>query len=168
MRIETKRKKTRIHPRLSIQYMGYEFASFSYGVDFFSSVYDLFPSHSGVPQWWDTLCSVSHCSLRTVPAHTRGCRVLRASPCPRRTSLSVPPRFPSRYVAFCMKRVNLLLHHGVQPVVVFDGASLPMKRNRNSERRRYVCGSFRGVMGKPRWYVNASYARLASTIVNDR
>eukprot|EP00903_Cladosiphon_okamuranus_P010646 g10067.t1 len=41
-----------------------------------------------------------------------------------------------KYVAFCMKRVNLLLHHGIQPIMVFDGASLPMKRNMNLERRR--------------------------------
>ncbi|CAM9465207.1 unnamed protein product [Scytosiphon promiscuus] len=41
-----------------------------------------------------------------------------------------------RYVTFCMKRVNLLLDHGVRPIMVFDGASLPMKRDRNLERRR--------------------------------
>ncbi|CAM9157672.1 unnamed protein product [Ectocarpus sp. 6 AP-2014] len=41
-----------------------------------------------------------------------------------------------KYVAFCMKRVNLLLHHGIQPVMVFDGASLPIKRSINLERRR--------------------------------
>lgn len=42
----------------------------------------------------------------------------------------------NRYVTFCMKRVNLLRHHGVEPVMVFDGAGLPMKGDKHSERRR--------------------------------
>lgn len=43
-----------------------------------------------------------------------------------------------RYVGFCMKRVNLLLEHGVEPIMVFDGASLPIKQDKNLERRRCV------------------------------
>lgn len=43
-----------------------------------------------------------------------------------------------RYVTFCMKRVNLLRGHEVEPIMVFDGASLPMKGSKHLERRRWV------------------------------
>lgn len=35
-----------------------------------------------------------------------------------------------------MERVQLLQSHGVTPLVVFDGASIPAKRDRNVERRQ--------------------------------
>lgn len=38
------------------------------------------------------------------------------------------------YVAYCLQRVQLLLHHGVKPVMVFDGASLPMKAPESEAR----------------------------------
>lgn len=41
----------------------------------------------------------------------------------------------SGYLTHFLHRVNLLLHHGVVPVVVFDGAPLPMKADTNAERR---------------------------------
>lgn len=41
----------------------------------------------------------------------------------------------SGYLTHFLHRVNLLLHHGVIPVVVFDGAPLPMKADTNAERR---------------------------------
>jgi hypothetical protein len=34
-----------------------------------------------------------------------------------------------------MDRIALLLEHGITPIVVFEGASLPAKRDRNDERR---------------------------------
>jgi exonuclease-1 len=37
-----------------------------------------------------------------------------------------------------MKFVKLLLDHKITPVLVFDGDSLPMKRNRELERKKYV------------------------------
>lgn len=40
-----------------------------------------------------------------------------------------------RYVDYCMHRVRLLLHHGAVPVLVFDGAPLPMKAGTNARRR---------------------------------
>lgn len=35
-----------------------------------------------------------------------------------------------------MERVRLLQAHGVTPLLVFDGASIPSKRARNVERRQ--------------------------------
>lgn len=43
-----------------------------------------------------------------------------------------------RYVTYCMRRVNLLRDHAVEPIMVFDGASLPMKGDKHLARRRYV------------------------------
>ncbi|CAM9142255.1 unnamed protein product, partial [Discosporangium mesarthrocarpum] len=41
-----------------------------------------------------------------------------------------------RHIQYCMKRVDLLRDHGVTPIMVFDGASLPIKRGMHLERRR--------------------------------
>ncbi|GAB0491288.1 hypothetical protein MMPV_002540 [Pyropia vietnamensis] len=41
----------------------------------------------------------------------------------------------SGYLTHFLHHVNLLRHHGVIPVVVFDGAPLPMKADTNAERR---------------------------------
>ena len=38
------------------------------------------------------------------------------------------------YIIYCMQRVELLLHHGVRPVLVFDGAPLPMKAEEKASR----------------------------------
>ena len=43
-----------------------------------------------------------------------------------------------RYIEYCMHRVNMLRHFGVQPVLVFDGGSLPMKSDQEIKRARYV------------------------------
>lgn len=40
-----------------------------------------------------------------------------------------------RYVEYCMHRTRMLLHYGVVPVLVFDGAPLPMKAVTNGRRR---------------------------------
>ncbi|XP_029409978.1 exonuclease 1 isoform X2 [Nannospalax galili] len=40
-----------------------------------------------------------------------------------------------RYVGFCMKFVNMLLSHGVKPILVFDGCTLPSKKEVESSRR---------------------------------
>lgn len=44
----------------------------------------------------------------------------------------------NRYIDYCLHRINLLRHHGVQPVLVFDGACLPMKSDEEIKRARYV------------------------------
>ena len=43
----------------------------------------------------------------------------------------------SRYVDFCMGRVELLRRNGVVPVIVFDGGRLPMKAGEEGARQRY-------------------------------
>jgi exonuclease-1 len=44
-------------------------------------------------------------------------------------------------IGFCMKRINLLRRNDIKPVVVFDGANLPMKADTEKERheRRQSC-----------------------------
>ncbi|XP_078442177.1 5'-3' exonuclease family protein isoform X2 [Wolffia australiana] len=42
----------------------------------------------------------------------------------------------SRYVDYCMHRVNLLRHFGVKPILVFDGGLLPMKADQEAKRLR--------------------------------
>ncbi|XP_058072363.1 exonuclease 1 isoform X4 [Magnolia sinica] len=45
--------------------------------------------------------------------------------------------FPtSRHIDYCMHRVNLLRHHGVKPILVFDGGLLPMKSDEETKRSR--------------------------------
>lgn len=41
----------------------------------------------------------------------------------------------SKYVDYCMHRVRMLIHYNVTPVLVFDGAALPMKAATHRERR---------------------------------
>lgn len=41
-----------------------------------------------------------------------------------------------KYIEYCMHRVNMLRHFGVQPVLVFDGGSLPMKSDQETKRAR--------------------------------
>lgn len=50
--------------------------------------------------------------------------------------LSHAPFHSCRYIRFCMDRVQLLQSHGVTPLLVFDGASIPSKRDKNVERRQ--------------------------------
>ncbi|XP_043818497.1 exonuclease 1 [Dromiciops gliroides] len=40
-----------------------------------------------------------------------------------------------QYVAFCMKFVSMLLSHGIKPVLVFDGCTLPSKKEVEKSRR---------------------------------
>ncbi|XP_053515597.1 exonuclease 1 isoform X2 [Artibeus jamaicensis] len=40
-----------------------------------------------------------------------------------------------KYVGFCMKFVNMLLCHGVKPILVFDGCTLPSKKEVEASRR---------------------------------
>ncbi|KAF6073288.1 exonuclease 1 [Phyllostomus discolor] len=40
-----------------------------------------------------------------------------------------------KYVGFCMKFVNMLLCHGVKPILVFDGCTLPSKKEVEVSRR---------------------------------
>ncbi|PIA30599.1 hypothetical protein AQUCO_05500130v1 [Aquilegia coerulea] len=42
----------------------------------------------------------------------------------------------TRHIDYCMHRVNLLRHHGVTPVLVFDGGYLPMKSEEEIKRSR--------------------------------
>ncbi|KAA3478993.1 Exonuclease 1 [Gossypium australe] len=43
----------------------------------------------------------------------------------------------SRHIEYCMHRVNLLRHHGVKPVLVFDGGLLPMKIEQENKRASF-------------------------------
>ncbi|XP_074079005.1 exonuclease 1 [Macrotis lagotis] len=40
-----------------------------------------------------------------------------------------------QYVAFCMKFVSMLLSHGIKPILVFDGCTLPSKKEVEKARR---------------------------------
>ncbi|KAJ8465064.1 hypothetical protein OPV22_027616 [Ensete ventricosum] len=42
----------------------------------------------------------------------------------------------SKHIDYCMHRVNLLRHHGVKPILVFDGGILPMKIEQEIKRSR--------------------------------
>ena len=41
-----------------------------------------------------------------------------------------------KYVVFCMDMINYLISHGIKPYIIFDGRSLPAKKDRNLERRK--------------------------------
>jgi len=41
-----------------------------------------------------------------------------------------------RYVEFCMKRVSKLRQCGIEPIMVFDGAFLPMKQATETSRAK--------------------------------
>lgn len=43
-----------------------------------------------------------------------------------------------RFVAYCMKRVELLQRAGVTPIIIFDGGRLPMKAEEEAARARRV------------------------------
>ena len=42
-----------------------------------------------------------------------------------------------RYVHYCMRKVNMLVAHGVTPVLVFDGGNLPSKKGTEEKRRNH-------------------------------
>ncbi|KAL5228741.1 hypothetical protein ABZP36_017006 [Zizania latifolia] len=42
----------------------------------------------------------------------------------------------TRHIEYCMHRVNMLRHHGVKPILVFDGGLLPMKGDQETKRAR--------------------------------
>ncbi|KAM3361947.1 exonuclease 1 isoform X1 [Capsicum galapagoense] len=42
----------------------------------------------------------------------------------------------TKHIDYCMHRVNLLLHYGVKPILVFDGGPLPMKNEQENKRGR--------------------------------
>jgi hypothetical protein len=43
-----------------------------------------------------------------------------------------------RYISYFMHHVNLLRHHKVVPVVVFDGGSMPCKAATDKDRHKYA------------------------------
>jgi exonuclease-1 len=53
------------------------------------------------------------------------------------TSTLIMTGFMSRHLDFCINRVQLLLRHGVEPLLVFDGGKLPEKAITNDARKRY-------------------------------
>ena len=55
-----------------------------------------------------------------------------------------------RYVTFCMARVELLRSCGVVPVLVFDGANLPLKAEEEGTRRRCLLCSYSSETSKTR------------------
>ncbi|MED6109951.1 Rad2 nuclease [Stylosanthes scabra] len=42
----------------------------------------------------------------------------------------------NRHIEYCMHRVNLLRHFGINPILVFDGGLLPMKAEQENKRAR--------------------------------
>ena len=54
--------------------------------------------------------------------------------CILRSPLNAALRLTHRYVGYCMRLVEMLRHHGVHPVVVFDGGRLPMKGEEEGSR----------------------------------
>ncbi|KAH7690320.1 XPG/Rad2 endonuclease protein [Dioscorea alata] len=42
----------------------------------------------------------------------------------------------SKHIEYCMHRVNMLRHHGVKPILVFDGGFLPVKGDVEAKRAR--------------------------------
>ena len=44
----------------------------------------------------------------------------------------------ARYINYVLKRVNMLLHFNVKPILVFDGSYLPSKAGQEERRRKYV------------------------------
>eukprot|EP01018_Ginkgo_biloba_P029376 Gb_08129 [translate_table: standard] len=53
--------------------------------------------------------------------------------CSKELCLGQPTR---RHIDYCMHRVNLLRHHGVKPILIFDGGILPMKAEQEAKRAR--------------------------------
>ncbi|EOA39755.1 hypothetical protein CARUB_v10008403mg [Capsella rubella] len=53
--------------------------------------------------------------------------------CSRELCKGLPTK---RHIQYCMHRVNLLRHHGVKPILVFDGGPLPMKLEQENKRAR--------------------------------
>lgn len=43
-----------------------------------------------------------------------------------------------KYIDYFMHRINLLRHHKITPVVVFDGGNVPCKAATAEERHRHV------------------------------
>jgi len=41
-----------------------------------------------------------------------------------------------RYIEYCMKKVNMMIHYRVTPVLVFDGCEIPLKRGENAKRNK--------------------------------
>lgn len=39
------------------------------------------------------------------------------------------------FIKYCMKRVNMLRHNDITPIMVFDGGYLPTKAKTEKERR---------------------------------
>ena len=58
--------------------------------------------------------------------------------CARELALGIAPwgARESPYVRYCTHRARMLRHHGIEPVMVFDGDALPAKRREEGERRR--------------------------------
>ncbi|KAI8919082.1 PIN domain-like protein [Powellomyces hirtus] len=54
----------------------------------------------------------------------------------------------TKYVGYCMKMVQMLLHHDIKPIMVFDGGILPMKapteryRSRRREENRRLANQY--------------------------
>jgi exonuclease-1 len=51
--------------------------------------------------------------------------------CAQELALGTPT---AGFLDFCVNRLELLLHHGVTPIFIFDGCYLPMKADKEKER----------------------------------
>jgi exonuclease-1 len=63
---------------------------------------------------------------------TQGCAAATRPQCHART---LTRTLSDRYVKYCMRRVAMMKHYNVTPVMVFDGAYLPSKAEKETERR---------------------------------
>lgn len=52
----------------------------------------------------------------------------------------------NRYVDFCMHRIRMLIHFNARPVLVFDGAALPMKALTHAERKEIRADALKKAM----------------------
>lgn len=63
---------------------------------------------------------------------------LVAYSCSMQLCLDISGDVANRYLSYFMHHINLLRHHQITPVVVFDGGKIPCKSATEHERQRQV------------------------------
>lgn len=58
--------------------------------------------------------------------------------CSMELSLDMEGGKKYQFLQYFMHRINMLRHHKITPVVVFDGGSIPCKAATEDERHRHV------------------------------
>lgn len=64
--------------------------------------------------------------------------LLAAYSCSMELCLDIDGDKKSQYLKYFMHRINMLRHHKITPVVVFDGGNIPCKAATEDERHRHV------------------------------